>query len=176
MFRNILVCVDRSPQADEALTQAIDLADCQRSRLTILTAIARPPAWLGTPMTVVAVEPLSEELRAEACETLRRATESVPDCIPVTTILSEEPVRDAIAAELERGRYDLLVIGTRGRGPLGASLRGSVSAYAMRRCQVPVLMVRADEAKEVAPECASPDASVAPASAEPLREVRPTTI
>jgi nucleotide-binding universal stress UspA family protein len=51
VFRNILVCVDDSPQAGEALAQAIDLADCQHSRLTILTAITQPPTWLATPMT-----------------------------------------------------------------------------------------------------------------------------
>ena len=95
MFRNILVCVDDSPQADEALAQAIDLADCQHSRLTILTAIPRPPTWLATPMTAASVEPLGADLRAEAQKVLCQAVDRVPDCVPVTKILSEAPIRDA---------------------------------------------------------------------------------
>jgi nucleotide-binding universal stress UspA family protein len=43
MFLNILVLVDGSPDAQEALSQAIDLAGSERSRLTVLTAVAPPP-------------------------------------------------------------------------------------------------------------------------------------
>ena len=145
MFRNILVCVDDSPQADEALAQAIDLADCQHSRLTILTAITRPPSWLATPLTAASVEPLSTDLRAEAQQVLCRAVDRVPDCVPVTKILSEAPIREALGAELRRGRYDLLVLGTHGRGFVAASLLRSLSRYAVRRCDIPVLVVRAEE-------------------------------
>jgi nucleotide-binding universal stress UspA family protein len=146
IFRNILVCVDGSPQSDEALTQAIDLADCQHSRLTILTAIDRPPAWATTPMTAASIEPMSTELAREARQALSRAVDRVPDCIPVTKILSEDPIRDALTSELHRGTYDLLVLGTRGPKALAASLHGSVSRYAVRRCQIPVLIVRGEEA------------------------------
>ena len=145
MFRNILVCVDDSPQADEALAQAIDLADCQHSRLTILTAIVRPPNWLATPMTAASVEPLGADLRAEAQQVLCRAVDRVPDCVPVTKILSEEPIREALGAELRRGNYDLLVLGTHGRGFVAASLLRSLSRYAVRHCEIPVLVVRAEE-------------------------------
>ena len=154
MFRNILVCVDDSPQAGEALAQAIDLADCQRSRLTILTAITRPPTWLATPMTAASVEPLGADLRAEAQKVLCQAVDRVPDCVPVTKILSEEPIREALATELRRQSYDLLVLGTHGRGAVASSLLRSLSRYAVRHCEIPVLVVRAEEDPELeaAPE------------------------
>ncbi len=148
MFRNILVCVDDSPQAGEALAQAIDLADCQHSRLTILTAVTRPPTWLATPMTAASVEPLGADLRAEAQKVLCEAVDRVPDCVPVTKILSEEPIRDALAAELRRCTYDLLVLGTHGRGFVASSLLRSLSRYAVRHCEIPVLVVRAEEGIE----------------------------
>ena len=105
-------------------------------------------------MTAASVEPLSADLRAEAEKVLCRAVDRVPECVPVTKILSEDPIRDALGAELQRGHYDLLVLGTHGRGFVAASLLRSLSRYAVRHCQVPVLVVRADEVTEpgTAPE------------------------
>ena len=39
MFLNILVAIDGSPDADEALTQAIDLAESEHARLTLFSAV-----------------------------------------------------------------------------------------------------------------------------------------
>jgi nucleotide-binding universal stress UspA family protein len=151
MFHNILVCVDGSPHSDRALAEAIDLADCQRSRLTLLTAVSRPPYWANTPMTAAGIEPLAVELQHEAQATLCAAVDRVPESIPVTKILSEDPIRDALVCQIKSGRYDLVVLGTRGRGALSASLLGSVSHYALNHSDVPVLIVRADEEAERAP-------------------------
>ena len=90
MFRNILVCVDGSSQADGALSEAIDLAECQNSRLTLLTAVSRPPSWATTSITAAGIGP---ELQREAEVTLRKAVDRVPESIPVTTVLSEDPIR-----------------------------------------------------------------------------------
>lgn len=151
MFRNILVCLDGSPQADGALSQAIDLAECQNSRLTLLTAVCRPPQWANTPMTVAGVEPLCSELQHEAEVTLRTALERVPDSIPVTTILTKDPIREALIGQIHTGHYDLVVLGTRGRGALSAAVLGSVSHYALNHCDVPVLIVRAEAEGEGEP-------------------------
>jgi nucleotide-binding universal stress UspA family protein len=44
MFHNILVPVDGSSDADQALTQAIDLAECEHASLTLLTIVVLPSA------------------------------------------------------------------------------------------------------------------------------------
>ena len=44
MFHNILVAVDGSAHADQALTHAIDLAESEHTRLTLMTAVAETPA------------------------------------------------------------------------------------------------------------------------------------
>src|ERR1700760_959226 len=151
MFRNILVCVDGSPQAEGALAEAIDLAECQRSRLTLLTAVSKPPYWANTPLTAAGVEPLEVELQHEAKATLRAAADRVPASIPVTTVLSEDPIRDALIGQIHSGRYDLVVLGTRGRGALSAAVLGSVSHYALNHSDVPVLIVRAEGEDETEP-------------------------
>ncbi len=131
MFRNILVCVDDTVHARHALDQAIDLAEAGNSRLAILTAISRPPYWATSPATVAAVEPLAVELERDAKRTLNTAVDRVPQSIPVTTILSRKPIREALLDRLQTGEYDLLVLGSRGRGALSASILGSVSHFAL---------------------------------------------
>ncbi len=147
MFRNILVCVDGSVHAERALTEAIDLAEASRGRLTILTAVSRPPYWAASPVTIPAVEPLAVELAQEAKNHLREAVDRVPESIPVTTVLSEKPIREAIMDRLRGGGYDLLVMGSRGRGALSASVLGSVSHYALNHSLVPVLIIHTPEEK-----------------------------
>lgn len=144
MFRNILVCVDGSSQSDQALSQAIDLADSEHSRLTIITAISRPPYWACTPMTAAGVEPLAADMAREAEQALRAAVDRVPESIPVTKILTREPIREALIHQIKTGNYDLVVMGSRGRGALTSSVLGSVSHFALNHSQVPVLIVNAD--------------------------------
>jgi nucleotide-binding universal stress UspA family protein len=143
MFRNILVAVDGSRHAEQALTEAIDLATASRGRLTILTAVPRPPAWATTPATVAACEPLAAELERESAEILHNAVRRVPQSVPLTKILTHEPIRAALMHRLETSHDDLLVMGSRGRGAITASLLGSVSHYALNHSQIPVLVVHA---------------------------------
>lgn len=161
MFRNILVCVDGSSHADRALDQAIDLASAQRSRLTLLTAIHRPPYWACTPETCCGVESLSSDLADEAKAALQAAVDRVPACIPVTKILTPKPIREALMSRIREADHDLVVMGSRGHGALAASVLGSVSHYALHHCPVPVLIVHADDDAG----SAQPPAGDAPATA-----------
>jgi nucleotide-binding universal stress UspA family protein len=159
MFRNILVSFDGSAHAERALVEAIDIAASSRARITILTAVATPPCWAYNPASAAAMQSLGAELERESQEILRQAVDQVPDSIPVTSILSREPVRRALRRQLSSGCYDLLVIGSRGRGALTASLLGSVSHYALNHSPVPVLTVHAEEPSRT-PSAARADASV----------------
>lgn len=49
---------------------------------------------------------------------------------------------DEIAAFAEQGRFDLLVMGSRGHGALANLVLGSVAMKVLARCTVPVLLVR----------------------------------
>jgi nucleotide-binding universal stress UspA family protein len=145
MFRSVLVAVDGSADAEEALIQAIDLADSEHARLTLIAGVTGLPsaAYLGLSGPAFAV--IQDDARSSAEAVLRRARERVPDDLPVTTILTDEPIRPALIEQIKRGGHDLIAMGSRGRGAMRAALLGSVSHYVLHHTAIPVLIVRAAE-------------------------------
>ena len=145
MFRNILVSVDGSEHAQRALEEAIDIARAGNGRITILTAVSQPPAWAATAIGANAAAVTSLDLEREAVGIMKRAVARVPNDVPVTTVVSRRPIRSALACAVKSGDHDLLVMGSRGRRALAASLFGSVSHYALNHSPIPVLIVHADQ-------------------------------
>jgi nucleotide-binding universal stress UspA family protein len=146
MFHNILVAVDGSPDAEQALTEAIDLAEGEHTPLTLITAVTQLPATAY--MTAgEALRRLVEDAHADAEAILRRARERVPDDLPVTAVLTEQPIRAALIDQIAKGEHDLVVMGSRGRGAVRAALLGSVSHYVLHHSPVPVLIVHADRSR-----------------------------
>jgi nucleotide-binding universal stress UspA family protein len=157
MFRNILVSIDGSVHADRALGEAVDLARATRGRLTLLTAVTHPPPWAGSSVAGAAAAPTAADLEREAVGIMRQSVERVPDDVPVTTIVSRDPIRAALMQQIKSSEHDLLVMGSRGRGAITASLLGSVSHYALHHSPIPVLIVHADD---------EPDPPIEPTSDE----------
>jgi nucleotide-binding universal stress UspA family protein len=150
MFHNILVAVDGSPDADAALAQAIDLAESEHTRLTVMTA----PPHISGPGCLVPGAPVGELIagaHAQAEAVLRDARDKIPDDLPVTTMLAEQPVRTALIRQITDGQHDLVVMGSRGRGAVRSTLLGSVSHHVLHHSPVPVLIVRADRTAKPEP-------------------------
>ena len=148
MFRNVLVAIDGSPDADQALEQAIDLAASERARLTLFTSIMMPPAVAYSGIGGDVVTKLTKEAESEAEGILRAALERVPDDVSVTTVMSKAPARPGLLKQLEQGEHDLIMMGSRGRGALRSALLGSVSHYVLHHSPVPVLIVHAEGSGE----------------------------
>jgi nucleotide-binding universal stress UspA family protein len=144
VFHNILVAVDGSPHADKALADAIDLADCQHAKLTLFTAVVPPPAIAYLGASGEAVTTIFQQAETEADSLLRRARDRVPNHVSVTTVLSTEPVLTSLIQQIDDGRHDLVVMGSRGRGAVRSALLGSVSHHVLHHSPAPVLIVHAD--------------------------------
>jgi nucleotide-binding universal stress UspA family protein len=144
MFHNILVAIDGSPDADKALTEAIDLAESEHARLTLFSALATPPsvAYVGVSGEIAAT--LARDAQVETETILRAAVERVPDSVSVSTVLSGEAVRPALIDQIATGHHDLVVMGSRGRGALRSVLLGSVSHYVLHHSPIPVLIMHAE--------------------------------
>jgi nucleotide-binding universal stress UspA family protein len=160
VYRNILVAVDGSPDAEAALAHASALARDQNARLTLLTAI--PPLPATALLASGAAPPRSEVVRHYA-EVLRRAADSLPGDVSVTTLLVEGSPARALVQRARSEEYNLIVMGSHGHGRLHGALLGCVSQKVLHASPVPVLLARAPR-EEPAP---------APAPARAVNETMP---
>lgn len=138
MFRNILVAVDGSQAATEALEEAIELARGTGARLTLISVAVPPSRRFGWPYFIP--YPTDDVLKREAQEVLERAEALVPEGVPVSTVARLGPAAAAILDRVEQGEHDLVVMGSRGLGRAGSLLLGSVSRAVLANSTVPVLI------------------------------------
>jgi nucleotide-binding universal stress UspA family protein len=147
MFRRLLLAFDGSPHAEQALDEAIDLAQTNGGTLTVITVAPAPSVWAMSGYDVpINVDRVSKELEREYQSMLDAAVSRIPADLPVTKILKQGAAGQEIAGEANAGDYDLVVMGSRGRGELRSLLLGSVSHRVLQASCVPVLVVHVSEA------------------------------
>ncbi len=150
MFRNILVAVDGSPHATRAVAEAVDLAQQGNAKLTLMTTIPDPSTWAlgGAGYTSgVDFEALAKESEKEYVELLDAAVAQVGE-LPVTKLVMHGHPGERILEQLHEGGYDLVVMGSRGRGQVRSLLLGSVSHHVLNASPGAVLIVHADVEEE----------------------------
>ena len=145
MIENAIVCgVDGSPESRAALAYATELADQLGARLVlahVVEPIPAPFAAVGpstdpVPSSFAAVserEAEGERLLDDAAE----ATDAEHAEQRVVTGIPAERLADLADDEGAR----LIVVGSRGRGPLRSALLGSVSTSLIGLARCPVLVV-----------------------------------
>ena len=139
MFLNILVAVDGSRSSDRALESAVELARAMRSKLTIVT-VAPPLAHYVT-FAGVSSETMRKELDRWAEKIVNEAAARVPDDVIAHKVQRTGHAGPEILSEIKRGGYDLVVLGSRGRGRAQEGLLGSVNLYLHFHAHVPLLSV-----------------------------------
>ncbi len=142
MFLNILVGVDGSASSRRALDRAIELARTGSAKLTIMTVA--PP--VGTYVTLAGISPhtMQAELEQWAQNLLKKASAVVPDDVVAHTVQRSGDAGPEIVKELERGGYDLVILGSRGRGRAQEGLLGSVNGYVHFHSRIALLSVPDD--------------------------------
>ena len=141
MFLDILVAIDGSEHAAQALRTAAQLASEEHARLTVITAVPRTPALAQITASGAALAELAD-IMGDAGKQMRTQVDALPDDISVTTVVASGHAAPEILKRLREGRHDLLVMGTRGLGRVGSALLGSVSQAVLHEAEVPVLVVR----------------------------------
>jgi nucleotide-binding universal stress UspA family protein len=142
VFRNVLVPVDGSGPAGQALAEAVDLVTVTNACLTVMTCMPAPSRsrFGGGPAFGVDLEDLHDAER-EFQALLDAAVDGLPAGLPVTKILRQGRPADAIVAQARSGGHDLIVMDSRGHGDMRALLLGSVSHQVLHTSPTAVLIV-----------------------------------
>lgn len=150
MLDKVLLPTDGSETADKAIAFAARLLGDTSCKVTLLSVVEEPvysAFWSDGLIAPEVLMPPPDELREELD---KRAEEMLAE--------SAKPLRDAglevqpmirfgnsaaeVLQEAEEAGYDMIVMGSHGRGALGGFLLGSVSNRVAHHAKCPVLIVR----------------------------------
>jgi nucleotide-binding universal stress UspA family protein len=157
--RPVVVGVDGSAAAQDALRWAVEDARRRGCRVDAVSAwrpdtgivIGPVPAEIGVRMT-------PESMRAAQRAVLDQAVDGLEGAegVEIRRVLVEGDPRTALT-EASRNA-ELLVVGSRGAGPLAEAILGSVSSYCVHHALCPVVVIREPKAerKHVVAEAAAP--------------------
>lgn len=142
MFKKILVAVDGSADAREAVRYAGILAGIEQAKVIVVHAFDPIPAYLGEPHESRATSERVKQghvVAQEAADALEQAG------FTVSLEVLEGPAAEAILKVAEVRQPDLIVMGTRGRGNLTSLILSSVSHRVLAHTRIPVLVVQAPD-------------------------------
>ena len=143
-FGRIAVAIDGSPNSEDALATAIDLASKYGSELTILTVAPVVPVYLpstGPYLPAAITEGDVTRYRELVDSAVKKA--QAGGVSAVTGVCGEGVIVDEILSHLETHPTDLVVVGSRGLSAAKRLLIGSVSGALVSHAPCPVLVVRA---------------------------------
>jgi len=146
MFKRILVAVDGSDTAEQALLEAINLAKEHQAQLRIVHAVDIVNLNLSTEFPQSSE--ISDAMTRNGRDILRKAEAVARGAgIPVETRLIEidtlgHRIPEMISADAEAWPADLIVICTHGRRGVSHLFLGSVAEGVVRVATKPVLLIR----------------------------------
>jgi nucleotide-binding universal stress UspA family protein len=132
------VAVDGGEESVHALNRAVDLAQRLHATLTIVGVITPTPVGYGT-VAGASLGDLMRSQREHFARAMEDAADRVPRNLPVT-LRRFEGSPAAMLAEASAD-VDLLVVGSRGHGPLRRALLGSVSRALTEHAHCPLVVV-----------------------------------
>ena len=138
----VLVPLDGSKLAEQALTKALDVTEGSRSAFFLVRA-AEASTWPGSDAAEEQVKVVREA--EEYLETVK-ATLAHRGVRKVETSVWYGPPASAIVEAAQVSKADLIVMTTHGRSGLGRLILGSVAEAVLRGTSTPILLLRADGA------------------------------
>lgn len=138
-LEQVAVAFDESPEAWSALEAGIGMVQQSHGQLTVLTIADLPTHGYGTASTVVSAAEMQAAEHGAKQQILDRALERVPGGVRVEGRLLTGPAAALLAQSSEE--FDLMLIGSRGYGPLGRTLLGSVATPLVHSSDCAVIVV-----------------------------------
>jgi nucleotide-binding universal stress UspA family protein len=140
----ILLAYDGFEHSQHALEQTAKLAADSKDEITVFSVVP-PDARASKSGGHVMLRPHAHEDVARAHAYLRELG------IPSEMKMDAGDPAEQIVAEATAGAYDLVVVGSRGRGTVGRLLLGSVSTRVVADAPCPVLVAGPDITERIEP-------------------------
>jgi nucleotide-binding universal stress UspA family protein len=143
MIKKILVAIDGSSQANHALDYALNLAQKYSAEVMLLAVV--PPVFLPNPsfnvMKSQAIADASAELERCFSEVISTAEQRARKTtgLRVSTELKRGNPDEVIIETVEHGKFDMVVMGSRGYRNYAI---GSVSSRVAEKATCPILIVK----------------------------------
>lgn len=147
-YERILLPLDGSPFAEQAIEYAENLALATGATLTLVSAVTHPeypPAFAEEVTLGVEPNPLEDHVAWVAQYIRTTADRLRGKGIPVLTHVLHEQPAEAILEEALSSDADLIVMATHGRSGLPRLWMGSVALKVVKKAEAPVLLVRAKQ-------------------------------
>lgn len=153
MIKSILVPLDGSGFAEQALPWAACLARATGSLLELVRVHDPVPPWTIASEGAVAATAFDPSIRDAEEQYLANCVARLKEggFAPVGYTLLDGEVAETIACHAEDNAFGLVVLATHGRGAVSRLWLGSVSDALVRRLTVPVLLIRPTEETVLAP-------------------------
>ena len=142
LISKILVPIDGSENSMRALNHGLFLSSNLKIKLTILFVIEVPPFVYVQSQKVV--NSVMASLEKEAKDVLEEGRNQAKkyDVEPEILFLEGNNIASIIIEHGEKNNFDLIVIGSKGKGKLKTSLLGSVSNKVIHHSKNPVYVVK----------------------------------
>lgn len=148
----ILVPVDGSAHADQAIAPAVELAH-SGAAVEIHLLNVQIPIDSGHARMFVSHDALESYYREEGLAALANARRMLEEAgVPYTHHIAVGHGADTIVRYAREKGFDRIIMGTHGRGGLLGALLGSVAHDVLKRASVPVTLVK----PATAPQAANP--------------------
>jgi len=142
-FKNILVAYDSSSFSNRAFKRALDVAESNKSKITIVTVITGvyQPS-IGFTMKY------SEKILEKYTKTLQKTFSNLESAakkknIKISLKILQDPsVAKVITNYVNSHKFDLVVIGSHGRTGLNKMILGSIANNITQKVKCPVMVVK----------------------------------
>ena len=137
-YKNILVAVDGSHQANQAIQEAIEIS--KRNQASLFVVHAKDVAQLyGTAYIMPAV---LEEAEKQSTEILDEAGKLIGDKVEYKAFQVSGSPKKEIVDFAEENDIDLIVMGSTGKGAIDRVLVGSTASYVVNHAPCNVMVVK----------------------------------
>ena len=138
MMKNILVPVDGSEGADRAIEKAVMLAKLCNAKVNFLYVANINQLAINAVLS----DAILDSVTKAGNVILERAMEMVPEGVEKESFSDTGSPAVVVLDFAESNNIDLIVMGSRGLGPLKGLFMGSVSSFVVTHAACPVMIVK----------------------------------